>query len=298
MHHSLALPSHPSHLSSELQPPLDDDDDDDEEDDYNDIVAQLSPLHQHYHNSKQHSNNINSNNTTFSRKFRDDYFKCTNIHDILITVLNNYRNQFLDDQIENIAEHDKFKLKQINSIEELSKYNGMINIQDLSLMLDDLLDYYYPNNKCLNIKEKIMIISDFNLWLEKNHILFMKSTTPNYDHHYNNNNINRRLLINNFNGNKSNNNNNNTQSTIKQKLYQRYSRSVKKSYRNTINNNNNHNHNNNYDNNNNENDNNNNENDNDNSSNFSVTVFDGYDLHVAISCDKFFTWFQHVDLKR
>jgi hypothetical protein len=229
----------------------DDEKDDDEKDDNNYISAQLSPLHQHYYNLKQHSNS-SSNNTTFSRKFRDDYFKCTNIHDILVTVLNNYRNQFLDDQIENIAEYDKIKLKQINSIEELSKYNGMINIQDLSLMLDDLLDYYYPNNKCLNDKEKFMIISDFNLWLVKNHIVFIKSTTP-----YNNN-----------------NNNKNTQSTIRQNLYQRYSRSVKKRY------------------------NNNNKNDFDNSSNFSATVFDGYDLHVAISCDKFFAWFQHIDLKR
>ena len=262
-------------------------DSDDDDDDYNDVIAQLSPLHQHYHNSKQHSNNINSNNTTFSRKFRDDYFKCTNIHDILVTVLNNYRNQFLDDQIGNIAEYDKIKLKQINSIEELSKYNGMINIQDLSLMLDDILDYYYPNNKCLNVKEKFMIISDFNLWLEENHILFIKSTSPYYDHHNNNNkNTNRRLLVNNFNGNKSYN----TQSTIRQKLYQRYSRSVKKSYINTINDENNHN--------NNKNNCNNNENDNDNSSDFSSTIFDGYDLHVAISCDKFFAWFHHIDLKR
>jgi len=158
-------------------------------------------------------------------------------------------------------------------------------------MLDDILDYYYPNNKCLNVKEKFMIISDFNLWLEENHILFIKSTSPYYDHHYNNNkNTNRRLLVNNFNGNKSYN----TQSTIRQKLYQRYSRSVKKSYINNINDENNHNNNNN----NNNNNCNNNENDNDNSSDFSSTIFDGYDLHVAISCDKFFAWFHHIDLKR
>jgi hypothetical protein len=101
-----------------------------------------------------------------------------------VTVLNYYRNQFLDGLIENISENDRIVLSKISSIKELSHYNGMINIQDLSLMLDDLLMYYHPNDKSLNAKEKMTIINEFNLWLKENSIKFVKSYAYDDDDHH------------------------------------------------------------------------------------------------------------------
>ena len=138
---------------------------------YNNISSDISSLHKHQ-----------LNQLSQSQKFRDDYFKSNDISDISVTVLNNYRNQFLDGRIDNISENDKIVLSKISSIEELSQYNGMINIQDLSLMLDDLLMYYHPNHKSLNEKKKMTIINEFNLWLKEINIKFTKSVA--YDDHH------------------------------------------------------------------------------------------------------------------
>jgi hypothetical protein len=138
---------------------VDDIDNDENIELHNNISSDISPLHKHQSIQLSHS-----------RKFRDDYFKNNDVSDILVTVLNYYRNQFLDGLIENISENDRIVLSKISSIKELSHYNGMINIQDLSLMLDDLLMYYHPNDKSLNAKEKMTIINEFNLWLKENNI--------------------------------------------------------------------------------------------------------------------------------
>ena len=150
---------------------------------YNNISSDISSLHKHQ-----------LNQLSQSRKFRDDYFKSNDISDISVTVLNNYRNQFLDGWIDNISENDKIVLSKISSIEELSQYNGMINIQDLSLMLDDLLMYYHPNHKSLNEKKKMTIINEFNLWLKENNIKFTKSNP--YDYHYHHHSISENNYFN------------------------------------------------------------------------------------------------------
>jgi len=139
---------------------------------HNNVSSDISPLHKHQSIQLSHS-----------RKFRDDYFKNNDVSDILVTVLNYYRNQFLDGLIENISENDRIVLSKISSIKELSHYNGMINIQDLSLMLDDLLMYYHPNDKSLNAKEKMTIINEFNLWLKEKNIKFVKSNAYDDDDH-------------------------------------------------------------------------------------------------------------------
>jgi hypothetical protein len=162
----------------------DDIDNDEDVEHYNNISSDISPSSKHQSTQLSHS-----------RKFRDDYFTNNDINDLLVTVLNYYRDQFLDGLIDNISENDRIVLNKISSIEELSQYNGMINIQDLSLMLDDLLMYYHPNDKSLNAKEKMKIINEFNRWLKENKINFVKSNAyddddddDHYQHSFSNSN--------------------------------------------------------------------------------------------------------------
>jgi hypothetical protein len=150
---------------------VDDIDNDESIEHYSNISSDISPSSKHQSTQLSHS-----------RKFRDDYFKNNDINDLLVTVLNYYRDQFLDGLIDNISENDRIVLDKISSIEELSQYNGMINIQDLSSMLDDLLMYYHPNNKSLNAKEKMQVVNEFNLWLIENKIKFVKSNAYDDDH--------------------------------------------------------------------------------------------------------------------
>jgi hypothetical protein len=150
---------------------VDDIDNDGNIEHYSNISSDISPSSKHQSTQLSHS-----------RKFRDDYFKNNDINDLLVTVLNYYRDQFIDGLIYSISENDRIVLSKISSIEELSQYDGMINIQDLSLMLDDLLMYYQPNNKSLNVKEKMTIINEFNLWLKENKIEFVKFNPYDDDH--------------------------------------------------------------------------------------------------------------------
>ena len=63
----------------------------------------------------------------------------------------------------------------------------MIDVQDLSLMLDDLLEYYRPNNSSLTMDDKLMMIHEFNVWLNEFQINFEKSAADYYINYLNKN---------------------------------------------------------------------------------------------------------------
>ena len=128
---------------------------------------------------------LNTIQLSHRQMFHDDYFACVDVNDILVRVLNNYRNQVLDYRIQNVSNNDLLKLHNIYTIEELKQYDGMIDVQDLSLMLDDLLEYYRPNNSSLTMDDKLMMINEFNVWLNEIQVEFEKSAADYYINYLN-----------------------------------------------------------------------------------------------------------------
>lgn len=95
---------------------------------------------------------------------------CVEAENVLILVLNRYRNQVIAKKLSNISKNDEEYLLSLAIPDELCEYNGLVHVIDLAMILEEMLFYFVPNNIPLSFQERGFIIDQFDAWVTLSNI--------------------------------------------------------------------------------------------------------------------------------